>query len=112
MELPDSLRRFRKDFHLTQREVASSIGMAESAYQRYEQGKREPAFRQLLTLADTFNVSLDYLVGRTDKPDAEEETPDTAETDLLGVFRELNADDRKNLSAFAKFLLSMKEKPD
>ena len=68
MELADSLKRFRKDFKLTQRAAATSIGMAESAYQRYEQGRREPAYRQLLALADAFNVSLDYLVGRTDVP--------------------------------------------
>ena len=69
MDLPDSLRRFRKEFHLTQRAVANAIDMAESAYQRYEQGRREPAYRQLLSIADAFNVSLDYLVGRTDVPE-------------------------------------------
>lgn len=68
MELPDSLRRFRKEFNLTQKAVANAVGMQESAYQRYEQGTREPAFKQLLTLADAFNVSLDYLVGRSDNP--------------------------------------------
>ena len=68
MELTDSLRRFRKNFNLTQKQVAESIGMAESAYQRYEQGRREPAYRQLRTLADAYNVSIDYLVGRSDNP--------------------------------------------
>ncbi|MBR1645771.1 MAG: helix-turn-helix transcriptional regulator [Selenomonadaceae bacterium] len=42
--------------------------MAESACQRYEQGRREPAYKQLIALADTYNISLDYLVGRTDVP--------------------------------------------
>lgn len=68
MELTDALRRFRKDFKLTQKAVAKAIGMAESAYQRYEQGRREPAYRQLIALANAFNVSLDYLVGRSDNP--------------------------------------------
>ena len=68
MELPDSLRRFRKEFNLTQKQVAESVGMNESAYQRYEQGRREPAYRQLRNLADSFNVSIDYLVGRSDNP--------------------------------------------
>lgn len=68
MTFPDSLRRFRKEFNLTQKAVANAVGMQESAYQRYEQGTREPAFKQLLTLADAFNVSLDYLVGRSDNP--------------------------------------------
>lgn len=68
MTLPDSLRRFRKEYNLTQRAVANAVGMQESAYQRYEQGVREPAFKQLITLADTFDISLDYLVGRSDNP--------------------------------------------
>ena len=69
MSLPDSLRRFRSDFNLTQKAVAEAVGMRETAYSRYERGEREPAYKQLITLADTFNISLDYLVGRTDKPE-------------------------------------------
>ena len=68
MELPDSLRRFRKEFNLTQKTVAESVGMRETAYSRYERGEREPAYKQLIKLADTYNVSLDYLVGRSDNP--------------------------------------------
>ena len=68
MELPDSLRRFRKEFNLTQKAVAESVGMHEVAYNRYERGTREPAYKQLIKLADTYNVSLDYLVGRSDNP--------------------------------------------
>lgn len=68
MSLPESLRRFRKEFNLTQRAVADAVGMKESVYQRYEQGKREPAYKQLITIADVYNVSLDYLVGRSDIP--------------------------------------------
>ena len=37
-------------------------------YQRYEYGDRSPAFEQLIALADYFDVSLDYLVGRSDDP--------------------------------------------
>ena len=68
MELPDSLRSFRKEFNLTQKAVAESVGMHEVAYNRYERGTREPAYKQLIKLADTYNVSLDYLVGRSDNP--------------------------------------------
>ncbi len=68
MNLPESLRRFRRDFNLTQKAVADAVGMKESAYQRYEQGRREPAYKQLISLADAYNISLDYLVGRSDNP--------------------------------------------
>ena len=37
-------------------------------YQRYEYGEREPSFQKLIALADYFDVSLDYLVGRSDDP--------------------------------------------
>lgn len=68
MELTDSLKRFRSEFNLTQKAVAESAGMDKTSYQRYELGLREPAYRQLRNIADSFNVSLDYLVGRSNNP--------------------------------------------
>ncbi|MBQ3434951.1 MAG: helix-turn-helix transcriptional regulator [Selenomonadaceae bacterium] len=68
MELTDSLKRFRKEFNLTQKAVADSAGMDKSSYQRYELGLREPAYRQLRNIADSFDVSIDYLVGRSNNP--------------------------------------------
>ena len=68
MNLPESLRRFRKDFNLTQRAVADAVGMQESAYQRYEQGKVIPAATVIIDLSKFFNVSTDYLVGLSDNP--------------------------------------------
>lgn len=54
--------------HFTQRQVADGIGIAEQAYQRYEYGRTVPSALVLIALADFFNVSLDYLVGRSDDP--------------------------------------------
>lgn len=68
MILADSLRRFRNDFQLTQKSVANTLGVQESAYQRYEHGKVVPSVNVIIKLADAYNVSLDYLVGRTDNP--------------------------------------------
>ena len=68
MNLSDGLRRFRKEFKLTQKQIASSTNIAESLYQRYEYGKVVPSAMVLITIAENFNVSLDYLVGRTDNP--------------------------------------------
>ena len=42
--------------------------MSMLGYQRYEYGEREPSFQKLIALADYFDVSLDYLVGRSDDP--------------------------------------------
>lgn len=67
--ISEGLKRFRKDYTLTQKQVATAINLAESAYQRYEYGKVIPSANVLIDIADYFNVSLDYLAGRTDNPE-------------------------------------------
>lgn len=59
------LRSARK---LSRREVAACTGMTERTYQRYENAERDPSAPALLALADYYNVSADYLLGRTDEP--------------------------------------------
>ena len=66
MTFSERLKELRVSQNLTQKQVYSSVGMSALGYQRYEYGEREPAFKQLIALADFFNVSLDYLVGRSD----------------------------------------------
>lgn len=68
MSLSEALRRFRKDHHVTQKKAAEAAGVAERVYQSYEYGKVVPTISVLVALADFFDVSLDYLVGRSDDP--------------------------------------------
>ena len=49
-----------------QREVAEYLGIKTRSYQAYEGGEREPYIDTLIALADYFDVSLDYLTGRSD----------------------------------------------
>nr|DAF74066.1 MAG TPA: helix-turn-helix XRE-family like protein [Caudoviricetes sp.] len=53
---------------MLQRDVAEIIGCTQTIYSRYESGDREPSLTTLVKLADFYNVSLDYLVGRSDNP--------------------------------------------
>jgi len=62
------LKRFRKDFKLSQKEVAGLLGITSQAYQNYEYGKGSPTAASVLKLADTYNVSADYLLGLSDTP--------------------------------------------
>lgn len=64
----EHLRSIRKEKSYTQRQVAKGIGVTERNYQYYESGEREPSMSTLIALAEYFNVSLDYLVGRSDDP--------------------------------------------
>lgn len=69
MTFSERLKELRLAKGLTQLQVSQSTGMSLLGYQRYEYGSREPAYNKLLALADYFDVSLDYLVGRTNNPE-------------------------------------------
>ena len=64
----ERIRSFRAKKHVTQKQVAETIGISERGYQEYELSKKEPTMGKLIALADYFDVSLDYLVGRSDDP--------------------------------------------
>ena len=66
-EFPSRLKALRKEFGLKQHEVATDFGLSDGGYQCYEQGKGYPDAPRLYQLAEYFNVSIDYLLGRTDK---------------------------------------------
>ncbi len=44
------------------------LNMAQNTISRYESGEREPGISELILIADYFNISIDYLLGRTDNP--------------------------------------------
>lgn len=60
----DKLRALRKEKKLTQGEMADILEVARTTYANYEQGTREPDNKILNKLADYFQVSSDYLLGR------------------------------------------------
>lgn len=67
-KFPERLKEARKNKGLKQREVASYLGIRDRSYQNYEGGDREPEYKTLIALADLFDVTTDYLLGRTDIP--------------------------------------------
>lgn len=68
-ELSAQFKKVRLESNLTQKQVAAALGITEQAYQRYEYGKTVPSALVLIALADYFDVSLDYLVGRSESPE-------------------------------------------
>lgn len=59
----------RKKAGLTQEELAKKLNVTRSALSQYELGTREPNYDLLLKIADFFEVTVDYLIGRSDNPD-------------------------------------------
>ena len=61
------LRDLREDHDKTQQQIADILGTSQTMYARYERGANELPLRHLLTLADYYSVSVDYLLGRSDE---------------------------------------------
>ena len=62
----EQLRNLREDRDLTQKEVGEILGVSQRAYSSYENGDRTVSPELLSVLADYYNTSVDYLMGRTD----------------------------------------------
>ena len=67
MKYYERLKMLRTEKRETQTQVAEAIGTTMRQYQRYESGEQKPGLDYLCALADHFQVSLDYLTGRTDE---------------------------------------------
>lgn len=65
MKFPDILKQLRKSENMNQLELANAIGVSRSTIGMYESGQREPDFETMEAIADYFNVSMDYLLGKS-----------------------------------------------
>lgn len=66
--LGQRIRALRKERRLTQHDMAEALGISFNSYCRYELNEREPDAPVIKAMSDYFNVSADYLLGRTDSP--------------------------------------------
>jgi transcriptional regulator with XRE-family HTH domain len=68
MNIGNRIAFLRDQRGLTQEELATSLGISRAALSHYEKNRREPDTETLSKVADLFQVSLDYLAGRTTQP--------------------------------------------
>lgn len=61
------IRDLREDRDLTQKQIAQLLGMSQTGYSKYETGENDIPTAVLIKLADFYQTSTDYLLGRTDK---------------------------------------------
>ena len=66
MKLSERLKELRKEKGLRQEHAAVALGISMSSYCLYEQGKREPTASVIVRMADYYDVTTDYLLGRSD----------------------------------------------
>lgn len=62
------LNELRKQKNISQLKLSMDLGLNQNTLSRYETGAREADYKTLILIADYFDVSLDYLLERTDNP--------------------------------------------
>ncbi len=62
------LKELRIKNHISQIRLAIDLSLSQNSISRYETGEREADYATLIKIADYFNVSIDYLLERTDNP--------------------------------------------
>ncbi len=61
------IKELREDRDLLQKDIAKILNCSQVTYSRYENGNRNIPYQDLIKLADFYDVSLDYLMGRSDE---------------------------------------------
>ena len=87
------IKDLRTERHLTQQDVADGTSISRSVLSQYETGTVDPTASVISRLADYFQVSIDYLVGREDDLGnislSSQSTPSRKEQELLAIFRQM-----------------------
>lgn len=112
------LRKNYKDAKLNQADVANIIGVSVQAYQKYEYGTAEPTFDAISKLADFYNVSVDYLLGRETNKQidyiqqlADEKGLDSSQRGILAAFCYMDDAGREKLLDSIEKIHNYKKKP-
>ena len=62
------LKEIRRSKGISQLKLAMDLNTSQNTISRYETGEREPGINELIKIADYFNISIDYLLERTENP--------------------------------------------
>lgn len=103
--LNERLKELRKLKNLTQQQLAEILGIDRSNYANYERGKRIPPIDKIEKIADFFNVSIDYLMGREELTPDQELAAILSDPDMHVAFQDYDSwtdDDKRELIAYLK----------
>ena len=102
----NNMKKIRESLQLTQVKVANDLKLSRQVYNFYENGKRNPDMQTLVKIADYYNVSIDYLLGRTNviKPEKVDEN------DLLAKLNTADSETKASVEQFLNYLLYEKER--
>ena len=115
MEIGFKIKELRTEYGVKQKELAKKIHIAANTLSQFETGKANPGYDVLIALADFFEVSGDYLLGRADEagnvkilPDKTGAYPSADEAELLSFYRKADAAGKIKIKAYAEGCADMK----
>jgi len=113
MNFPKKLAELRNEFNMTQKELASKLGVSRGTIGMYEIGQRDPDTETLIKIAELFNVSVDYLLGRSNirNPLNNDATTSTKNENNPYDIDTLSPESKKELEKYIQ-LLKLKDEMD
>lgn len=106
-DIGSRLRTLREGIKLSQAKLGDILGLKQTSINRYENNNAEAPYRVLLWYADYFDVSLDYIFGRTDKPQGQlyEYKPKLANSKEMEQFIEMCFDPNSTMNGRLRDML-------
>lgn len=107
------MKKLRISLGMTQETFAKSFGLSKSTYNNYETGSRDPGVLFLKQVADKYNVTVDFILGRSNDPkktyseEVEDSISNEIELRLLSNYRSLNEEGQEKLVEYSDDLASM-----
>lgn len=99
-----NLLKLRKENKKTQQDMANLLGIKQNSYSKYELEETQPSIENLIKLADYFNVSIDFLVGRNWQNEIGYLTPPQKE--CVNIIKQLNETNLTKTIGYVNALLS------
>jgi len=112
--LSQVLKKLRKEKGITQKQLAEKLFVDQTAVSYWEQGKTNPDLEKQIALADFFNVTTDYLLGRTDDTGPQPLIIPEELKDVKVAFHngeeDLTQDEVDKIAEYVRFLKSQRKK--
>jgi len=105
-KFPEKLMELRKEKNMTRQELADTLGISRASLEYYEKGQRTPDINMLYRLSEVFNISADYLLGRSSIKG------DSMEINVMSAYTGLSVDSLKILHDKYKYESPLPVKDD
>ena len=103
----EKLKKIRKEKNITQIRLSVAAEVSQETISAYESGKAFPSVETLVKIADFLDVSIDYLLDRTDNPIINTKNNINNDDELLNLYHQLNKEQKNDIITYIKIRKQM-----